>query len=143
MSARDAQHSEKDKPERPGLLHRLLTGANVAALAVGIIVMYVGLLINDAHLWVVIWTVLAAVAGAGVWYLIDQGTDEPGLTSILSGIPFLGAIPAEDPRPAPALDDGPLSDRFMGLLRRSKDRQQDASSSSAPPDPGKGPPALL
>lgn len=138
MSSRDTPHPEKDQPEKPGLLHRLITGANVAALVVGIIVMYLGLLINDAHLWVVIWTVLAAFAGAATWYLIDRATDEPSLTSILSGIPFLGAIPAEDPRPAPAMDDGPLTDRFMGLLREIEGQTTGRVLLVSSPGPGQG-----
>jgi LCP family protein required for cell wall assembly len=129
---------EHTRSDSTSLVRRVFTAANLVALVVAVVVLYVGLLIEDAHLWVVVWTIVAAGAGAAVWYLIDRQTSEPPLGSVLTGIPYLGSIPSEGTGPAPTIEEGPIADRYLGLLREIEGQTTGRVLLVSSPGPGQG-----
>jgi len=120
------------------LARRIFSVANIVAFGLGIAIFYIGLLIDDSHLWIIVWAVVGASVGAAAWYLIDRRTRPPSLASVLTGIPFLGAIPKEQSGPAPAIGSGPLADRYLGLLREIEGQTTGRVLLVSSPSPGQG-----
>ena len=120
------------------MMRRLLSLANLAAIAVTLAVFYVSLLLWDTNLGVIVAATIAGAGGALTWYAIRRTTDGPGLAGALSGIPSLGAVPLDDAGPAPALTESEISDRFTGILREIEGRTTGQVLLVSSPGPGQG-----
>ena len=120
------------------MMRRLLSVANLAALAVTVMVFYVSLLLWDTNLGVVVAALIAGVAGAATWFVLRRRADGPGLASALGDIPCLGAVPIDDAGPAPTLTEAEISDRFTGILREVEGRTTGQVLLVSSPGPGQG-----
>ncbi len=87
--------------------------------------------------------IVVAAIGAGIvtgitWALLAKSRRGPDLRSVLADLPMLGAIPADESGPAPALTESDTAHRYTGLLGEIEARTTGRVVLVSSPAPGQG-----
>jgi len=118
--------------------HHILSTANVVAFVSGFVTFISLIVVWNSNLGIVVSGVVAGVITGLVWLGIVNFRSPQSLRSVLDGYPLLGAIPADESGPAPALGSGDTADRYTGLLTEVEGRTRGRVILVSSPTPGQG-----
>lgn len=120
------------------MFRRVFSVANVVSVVAAVTTFYLGIVIRDTNMAILVAGIAGGVVGGLVWYAITRMRSGPSLGETLRGIPQLGTIPSDDSGPAPALTGDETADRYTGLLREIEGQTTGRVLLVSSPGPGQG-----
>ncbi len=119
-------------------LGRIFSLANLVGAGVAFFIFLGFLAVDGSNLAIIVGAIAGGVCGAAAWYVLAPKSVDGGLHSAIKGIPFLGAIPDGEAKPAPALSSTETYDRYAGLLREVEGQTNGRVLLVSSPGPGQG-----
>lgn len=130
----------EEPAERAGasFLRRIFSVDHVVPIVTGLAVFAVLTELWSTNLGIVVAAIAAGVATGVAWTIIARSRKGPDLRSVLLDYPMLGAIPADESGPAPALTESDTAHRYTGLLGEIEARTTGRVVLVSSPAPGQG-----
>jgi len=116
----------------------VFTIANLFALVLGVSTFFAIIYVRSTNLSIAVASIVGGFVAGSVWFVLARRGTQPNLRSVLEPFALLGAIPADESGPAPALSDGDTTDRYTGLLREVEGRTTGRVILVSSPTPGQG-----
>ena len=120
------------------ITRRIFSIDHVIPVLVGLAVFAALTWLWSTNLGIVVAALAAGVATGTTWAITAKSQKGPDLRSVLSDYPMLGAIPADESGPAPALTESDTAHRYTGLLGEIEARTTGRVVLVSSPAPGQG-----
>jgi LCP family protein required for cell wall assembly len=138
MPVEPAENRNEAERANKSLLSRVFSVDHVIPVVAGLAVFAVLVWLWSSNVGIVVAAIVSGVVTGVTWAFTAKSQRGPDLRSVLEGFPMLGAIPADESGPAPALTESDTAHRYTGLLGEIEARTTGRVVLVSSPAPGQG-----